>query len=159
MLSDKLKSILNKRYMSIHKLSILSGVPYSTLYSIIKRDTEKVDPEIITKVAKALGIDESELHDDVALRNAASPEELVRLRLEETIKNCSNGDNRILYLMAINNLIKSNRAFLDAMVYRYKHEEEDNAYFEMCEGDYQEELAAFMEAKERGEKDVQNTDE
>jgi len=159
MLSDKLKSLLSKRYMSIHKLAVLSGVPYTTLYSIIKRDTEKVDPEIISKVAKALGIDESELHDDVVIRNASTPEELVKMRLDETIQNIANGKHRLFYLVAINSLIKSNRVFLDAMVYRYVNEEPENAYFEMREDEYKEELAAFMAAKERGEKDVKTSDE
>ncbi len=158
MLSDKLKSILNQRYMSIHKLAVLSGVPYSTIYSIIKRDTEKVDPKIISKIAKALGIDESVLHDDVIIRNASTPEELARLRLDETIQNCAKGENKLLYLVAINSLIKSNRAFLDAMVYKYANEEHENEYFEMREDEYKEELSAFMEAKERSVENVKSAD-
>ena len=43
------------RGMSIRQLANLAGIPYNTLYSIIKRDSNRIDGEYLSKIAIALG--------------------------------------------------------------------------------------------------------
>lgn len=60
----RLKKILRERGMTIKRLSEISGVSVNTLYSITKRDSERVDPVIIQKIADALFIPILDLYDD-----------------------------------------------------------------------------------------------
>lgn len=57
----RLKQILRQKGMSIKQLSELSGISLNTLYSITKRDSERVDKIVIKNIAKALGIDPLDL--------------------------------------------------------------------------------------------------
>ena len=50
----RLKKILRDRKMTIKRLAEETGIPVNTLYSITKRDSERVDPVIIQKIAEAL---------------------------------------------------------------------------------------------------------
>jgi len=43
--------------MTLRQLSIKAGVPYSTLYSAVKRDSNGMDAETLAKIADALAID------------------------------------------------------------------------------------------------------
>lgn len=47
--------------INLHKLATMSGVSYNTLYSIVRRKSNKVDMKTIEKVAKALEIFPQEL--------------------------------------------------------------------------------------------------
>lgn len=58
-----LKTILRERGMTIKRLAELSGVPLNTLYSITKRDSERIDPVILRQIASALEIDPYSLAD------------------------------------------------------------------------------------------------
>lgn len=64
---NRLKDILRKKGITIKELAEASGISLNTLYSITKRDTQLPSQEIISKIANALGIEESELltFDDV----------------------------------------------------------------------------------------------
>lgn len=57
-LSELLRKILKNRHMSIHSLAVMANIPYSTLYSIIKRNSQKVNHAMISKLASALNLDE-----------------------------------------------------------------------------------------------------
>lgn len=56
-----LKSILRNRKMTIKQLSEESGISINTLYSITKRDSERVDEVILQRIADTLGIPVYEL--------------------------------------------------------------------------------------------------
>ena len=56
-----LKEILRERGMTIKQLSEDSGISVNTLYSITKRDSLRVDPVILKKIAKTLGLSVTEL--------------------------------------------------------------------------------------------------
>ena len=56
MIGKRIKELCEMRGLSIRKLSIMANVPYSTLYSIIKRDSDGVDSETISRIAKALNV-------------------------------------------------------------------------------------------------------
>ena len=56
-----LKETLREKGMTIKQLSELSGVSLNTLYSITKRDTERIDPAILRQIKKAIGLDKTEL--------------------------------------------------------------------------------------------------
>ena len=50
-----------KQGMNLHQLAINSGVSYNTVYSIVKRKSDKVDSEIVSKIAAALSVSAYEL--------------------------------------------------------------------------------------------------
>lgn len=52
----KLKTILRNRDMTIKSLAKLADVPLNTLYSITKRDSERVDPVILNRIATVLEV-------------------------------------------------------------------------------------------------------
>lgn len=53
----RISKTAKEKGISLRKLAEQSGIPYSTLYSITKRDSNKVNAEIAQKVAAALNID------------------------------------------------------------------------------------------------------
>ena len=55
-LGTKLKDILTERNIAVKDFSKQIGVPATTLYSFIKRDSEDVKLELITKICNGLGI-------------------------------------------------------------------------------------------------------
>ena len=57
-----LKTILRDKKMTIKQLSELADIPINTLYSITKRDSERVDKVIIQRLAAALGVDPYSLY-------------------------------------------------------------------------------------------------
>lgn len=57
----QLKKILRQRKMTIKQLSELADIPLNTLYSITKRDSERVDEIILQDIANALEIPVGEL--------------------------------------------------------------------------------------------------
>ncbi len=56
MIGSKLKSILEERSMNVSELSRRIGVSAQTLYSIIKRDTNKIDFDVLLKICSELDI-------------------------------------------------------------------------------------------------------
>lgn len=59
----RLKEVLRKRGMTIKQLSELSGVPVNTLYSITKRDSNRVDVLILNRIAEVLNISTDVLNE------------------------------------------------------------------------------------------------
>lgn len=55
-LGTKLKGILTERGITVKDFANQIGVPPTTLYSFIKRDSEDVKLELITKICNGLGI-------------------------------------------------------------------------------------------------------
>ena len=55
-LGTKLKDILTERGITVKDFAKQIGVPPTTLYSFIKRDSEDVKLELITKICNGLGI-------------------------------------------------------------------------------------------------------
>lgn len=56
------QQIKNKN-MSLKEFSKKAEISYNTLYAIVKRDNSTVKPEILSKIAKALGIPLADLFD------------------------------------------------------------------------------------------------
>lgn len=54
---ERINQLAKERGLSIHKLATLAGVSYNTLYSAVKRKSDRVDRKIVEKVAKALDVD------------------------------------------------------------------------------------------------------
>lgn len=57
----RLKEILRAKSLTIKQLAEVSGVSINTLYSITKRDSERVDDVLIQRIAAALGVSVSDL--------------------------------------------------------------------------------------------------
>lgn len=57
----RLKEILRSKKMTIKQLSEISGISANTVYSITKRDSERVDPIVLQSIADALGVPVSQL--------------------------------------------------------------------------------------------------
>lgn len=65
----RLKEILREKNMTIKELANISGVSLNTLYSITKRDSERVDIVLIKKIADALNVKLSQfLPDELAAK-------------------------------------------------------------------------------------------
>lgn len=60
----RIKKILRNRHMTIKELSEKSSVSLNTLYSITKRDSERVDSIILQRIASALEVPTSVLLSD-----------------------------------------------------------------------------------------------
>lgn len=54
---NKLKELLFQKNMSVPALAKMTGINKNTLYSYLRRGTQKVDPTIMQKLAQALGVD------------------------------------------------------------------------------------------------------
>ena len=57
----RLLEIMEKKNMNANELANRIGVPPTTLYSMIKRDSSRVDIDLIIKIAHALGMTADEL--------------------------------------------------------------------------------------------------
>ena len=55
------KEVLRLKSLTIKQLSAISGVSLNTLYSITKRDSERVDDVLLQRIAAALGVPVAEL--------------------------------------------------------------------------------------------------
>lgn len=53
----KLKMLIEEKKTNVSELAQKTGINRNTLYSYIRRGTQKVDPIIIRKLADALGVD------------------------------------------------------------------------------------------------------
>ena len=53
----RLKAILEEKNVTPTQLGNMTGINRQRIYSWIKRDTEKIDPEVFTAIAAALDID------------------------------------------------------------------------------------------------------
>lgn len=74
----RLKTLLKDRKLSIKELSDNTGISLNTLYSITKRDNEKVDVTLLAKIAKFLNINLSELMDSE--EDLPTVEEILKIR-------------------------------------------------------------------------------
>lgn len=68
----------NEKGVRIKKLAEMAGVPYSTLHSICKRDSSRIDPDTLSKVANALDVDIEQLYRGSDQEAAATENEAVR---------------------------------------------------------------------------------
>ncbi len=62
MLGTKLKEVLKREGTSIKELAVLSGISENTFYSITKRDSDNVKPNIIMAICHTLNIDPEEFY-------------------------------------------------------------------------------------------------
>lgn len=60
----RLEKIMKEKGINANELSLKIGVTPSTLYSMIKRDSNRVDIDLIIKIARALNMTADELISD-----------------------------------------------------------------------------------------------
>lgn len=53
---EKIGILAKEKGINIHKLSVMIGISYDTLYSIVKRKSKKVDVKIIDRIAEVLNV-------------------------------------------------------------------------------------------------------
>ncbi len=75
-----IKRILAEKEMSIKELHEISGISLNTLYSITKRDSTSINPEILASIAKALNVTNFDLTVDVEQLRSD-------VRLQEEVQN------------------------------------------------------------------------
>lgn len=56
-IAETLKTLMAKREMSVPDLSMRTGIPRSTLYSMLKKQTNQADLEYLKKLADEFGED------------------------------------------------------------------------------------------------------
>lgn len=75
MIGSTLKQLLAQRDMNVSELARRSGVSVQTLYSIIKRDSARVDPELIERLCRTLDVPEELFRAEKDAPPAFSPRE------------------------------------------------------------------------------------
>ena len=69
--SERLEELMVKKGFTVRRLAKESGVPPTTLYSIMERDTE-IRLDVALRLAKALGVDVKEISSDKILKEVRS---------------------------------------------------------------------------------------
>lgn len=52
----RLEEIVKKRGTNLHRLAVDSGVPYQTLHSVVKRDSDKIEIDYLIRISHTLGV-------------------------------------------------------------------------------------------------------
>lgn len=60
-IGKKIGELCKLRGISLRRLASDAGIPYTTVYSSVKRDSDSIDSETIRKIAKALNVDPVEI--------------------------------------------------------------------------------------------------
>lgn len=112
----RLKAIMDEKHISPTDLGRMTGVSRQSIYSWIKRDTEKIDPEIFARLAAALDIDVNDLLDPAATATSpgSNPDDIWQFR--EDLRN--DPDRRALLMLAKNGSAQDVRqvaALIDAL--------------------------------------------
>ena len=101
---ERIAQLAKARNMSLHKLAELSGVSYNTLYSAMRRKSDRVDSRTLEKVARVLGVDVSVI---------LSGEQLAYTVAVDMLKDCPEMDTiDILIRVICNQLTHSGRLAL-----------------------------------------------
>ena len=61
---ENLETILEEKGLNMHKLAEISGVSYNTIYSLVKRNSNKVSYSVLSKLAYALNLKPHDLLTD-----------------------------------------------------------------------------------------------
>ena len=61
-LGAKIGEAAEKRNVSLKALSRSAGIPYTTLYHMVKRDSNKIEIDVLSKIATALEMEPAELY-------------------------------------------------------------------------------------------------
>ena len=84
-IGSKLEKLLEDCGMTVAELSRLSGVPQSTIYSLIKRNSKKIDLDALIAISKCLGVVPEYFGDDEA--ESREPDSKV-MTIGQRIKKC-----------------------------------------------------------------------
>ena len=55
-IGKRIKQKASEAGLNLKTVAKEADIPYTTLYSIVKRDSERVDPSTLTKIAEALNV-------------------------------------------------------------------------------------------------------
>lgn len=88
---SRIEMLCMDKGLSIRQLALKSGVPYSTLYSAIKRDSNGIDTDTLKKIAAALGVSWYELFSDIPEEQA----DIINAQMNEVIESL-NGQVKLM---------------------------------------------------------------
>ncbi len=63
-IGSKLTQLMKEQNTNANELARKAGVPATTIYSLIKRDSSRVDIDALIKIARALGVTSDYFSDD-----------------------------------------------------------------------------------------------
>lgn len=66
-IGQKIRVEAKKQNLNFKQFALKAGMPYTSFYSILKRDTQRVSAVSLYKIAKALGISMEYFLDDEAM--------------------------------------------------------------------------------------------
>ena len=58
---ERIEQLAKERGMSLHKLAALAGVSYNTVYSAVKRKSDRLDRKNVEKLATVLEVPPSDI--------------------------------------------------------------------------------------------------
>ena len=73
-IGERIEEVAKSQGISLRALSERAEMPYTTLYSIVKRGSKRLSHENIVKLANALGVSMNELSPDASIRVNSAPE-------------------------------------------------------------------------------------
>lgn len=98
--------LAKKQGINLRQLAIKAGIPYNTLYAIVKRKSSRVDTETQIKIAKALGVHLRDLSDSSMweeLDRQIGPDRLAELGAEssalDAVAKLSKNEKRLLDIL------------------------------------------------------------
>ncbi len=65
-IGQKIRMEAKKQHLNFKPLALKAGMPYTSFYSILKRDSQRVSAVSLHKIAKALGVPMEYFLDDEA---------------------------------------------------------------------------------------------
>lgn len=97
-IGQRIGELAKKKNINLHKLADKAEIPYNTLYSIVRRNSNKIDPSTVRKIADALNVPMSEIwagkKGNFLFDDAVAD---IILRFKETIIFASQGEIRSFY--------------------------------------------------------------
>ena len=101
-IKNRLTSLLNEKSMNANELAQRINVTPSTLYSLLQRDSNRIDIDLIMKISHALGVTADELLTEEISKMSepaavSAPLDVQKARLDQ-IYNLLNEDGRNMLL-------------------------------------------------------------
>lgn len=85
-IGNKLEKLLEEHELTVAELSRLSGVPQTTIYSVIQRNSKKIDINALISISRQLGVAPEYFGDDEPQVSACPSPDLCQGAARDTVR-------------------------------------------------------------------------